>query len=96
MKRLICAGVALLVTSSAASAQDVGPVFSPSANAARGYTSFGTYRPAPNPSGSARWGYTYYYGSSSYPTWQASASPHPAFAGGSGQFAYHPGFGWGY
>ena len=44
----------------------------------------------------ARWGYGYHYGSSFVPTWQASASSHPAYYGGSGGFAYHPGYGWGY
>jgi hypothetical protein len=48
------------------------------------------------PGNSARWGYGYHYGSSSPPWCQASASSHPAFAGGSGQFAYHPAYGWGY
>jgi hypothetical protein len=48
------------------------------------------------PGNSSRWGYGNYYGSSSPPWCQASASSHPAFAGGSGQFASHPGFGWGY
>ena len=45
---------------------------------------------------SARWGYRYYYGSSFRPTWQASASSHPAYYGGSGGYAYHPAYGFGY
>src|SRR5438045_8657553 len=44
---------------------------------------YGTrYQPpysAPYDPASARWGYGYYYGSSAPPTWQASASSHPAF-----------------
>ena len=48
------------------------------------------------PGNSANWGYNYYYGSSSPPWCQASASSHPAFAGGSGQFTNHPMLGWGY
>ena len=48
------------------------------------------------PGNSANWGYGYYYGSSSPPWCQASASSHPAFAGGSGQFTRHPMLGWGY
>jgi hypothetical protein len=58
------------------------------------------YRPgyvvACGPGTSANWGYTNYYGSNTPPTCQASPSSHPAFYGGSGQFTYHPGFGWGY
>lgn len=48
------------------------------------------------PGTSRNWGYNYYYGSNSPPTCQASASSHPAFEGGSGQFTYHPAYGWGY
>lgn len=48
------------------------------------------------PGNSANWGYNYYYGSSSPPWCQASASSHPAFTGGSGQFTNHPMLGWGY
>src|SRR5215471_184354 len=48
------------------------------------------------PGNSANWGYGYYYGSSSPPWCQTSASSHPAFAGGSGQFTRHPMLGWGY
>jgi hypothetical protein len=48
------------------------------------------------PGNSANWGYGYYYGSSSPPWCQASASSHPAFTGGSGQFTRHPMLGWGY
>jgi hypothetical protein len=50
---------------------------------------------APCPA-SAQWGYRYYYGSAFPPTCEASASSHPAFYGGSGQYTYHPGLGWGY
>ena len=87
MKRLIyaAAAVALLAAPGAAFAQYYDNA------TANQYT-----YPAPDPAGSAAWGYTYYYGSSSYSTPEASASSHPAFYGGSGQFAYHPGLGWGY
>jgi hypothetical protein len=87
MKRLIyaAAAVALLAAPDAAFAQYYD------------YATANQYTyPAPDPAGSAAWGYTYYYGSSSYSTPEASASSHPAFYGGSGQFAYHPGLGWGY
>jgi hypothetical protein len=40
--------------------------------------------------------YPYWYGSNSPWTWQASASSHPAYYGGSGGYAYHPAYGFGY
>jgi hypothetical protein len=58
-----------------------------------------TYQPgyvACGPGNSANWGYSNFYGTSSPPWCQASASSHPAFAGGSGQFTQHPMLGWGY
>ena len=48
------------------------------------------------PGNSANWGYSGYYGNNSPPWCQASASSHPSFYGGSGQFTVHPGYGWGY
>jgi hypothetical protein len=63
---------------------------------ARYRTSYQTAYAGPCVPASARWGYGYHYGSSAPPTCQASASSHPAFYGGSGGFAFHPGYGWGY
>jgi hypothetical protein len=64
------------------------------------YTPTAAYQPGYaavcGPGDSSRWGYAPYYGSSYRPWCQASASSHPAYAGGSGQFAYHPAYGWGY
>ena len=45
---------------------------------------------------SSAWGYPYWYGSNSPWTWQTSASSHPAYYGGSGGYAYHPAYGFGY
>ena len=45
---------------------------------------------------SSAWGYPYWYGSNSPWTGQASASSHPAYYGGSGGYAYHPAYGFGY
>ena len=45
---------------------------------------------------SSVWGYPYWYGSNSPWTGQASASSHPAYYGGSGGYAYHPAYGFGY
>jgi hypothetical protein len=42
------------------------------------------------------WGYPYWYGSNSPWTGSASASSHPAYYGGSGGYAYHPAYGFGY
>lgn len=43
------------------------------------------------------WGYSNWYGSNSpWTGGQASASSHPSYYGGSGGFAYHPGYGFGY
>jgi hypothetical protein len=58
-----------------------------------------TYQPAYvtcGPGNRTNWGYNYYYGDNSPPWCQASASSHPSFYGGSGQFTAHPGLGWGY
>jgi len=92
MKKLIYAAtaVAVLAVPSISFAQYYGDT------PANQFTVDQSIYPAPDPAGSAAWGYRYYYGSSSYPNWQASASSHPAFEGGSGQFSYHPGLGWGY
>ena len=45
---------------------------------------------------SSAWGYPYWYGSNSPWTGSASASSHPAYYGGSGGYAYHPAYGFGY
>jgi hypothetical protein len=45
---------------------------------------------------SSAWGYPYWYGTNSPWTGQASASSHPAYYGGSGGYAYHPAYGFGY
>ena len=103
MKTLMyAAALALLAVPSAAFAQFY-PGYAPAypftyAAPYAGYGYVPTYQnyPAPYPVGSSRWGYDYYYGSSAYPTWSASASSHPAVYGGSGQLTYHPGYGWGY
>ena len=93
MNRLMnaAAAVALLTAPITAFAQSYS--YAPAYNYAPGYQ---LNYPAPYPAGSSAWGYRYYYGSSSYPTWQASASSHPAFYGGSGMYSYHPWLGWGY
>jgi hypothetical protein len=42
------------------------------------------------------WGYPSWYGSNAPWTGEASASSHPAYYGGSGGYAYHPAYGFGY
>ena len=45
---------------------------------------------------SSAWGYPRWYGSNTPWTGEASASSHPAYYGGSGGYAYHPAYGFGY
>jgi hypothetical protein len=61
---------------------------------------YGPYWAAPSytypATASSAWGYPYWYGSNSPWTGQTSASSHPAYYGGSGGYAYHPAYGFGY
>jgi len=95
-----CVAGALALAPAAASAQYVGYGAYPSTAPYAPYA-YNPYWAAPYSysypaTASSAWGYPYWYGSNSPWTVSASASSHPAYYGGSGGYAYHPAYGFGY
>jgi hypothetical protein len=93
-----CVAGALALAPLAASAQYVtyGPYPYAAQYAPYAYNSYWAPPYGYPATASSAWGYPYWYGSNSPWSGEASASSHPAYYGGSGGYAYHPAYGFGY